>query len=370
MGAFLSRRHLIWVGVSLAVIAGVGLFLRGRDGSTMDGSVREPVTPGKDPPAAARYGKARARQAGARQAGGANEVPDEKKRSIQAHGDELLACGQNEWCPPGTICYSLPDGSGIGCYGSNCKSMRDDSCGPGRSCMLLGPGPRPVYRCAPAGNQPLGAVCSDEYPGPKDRVCAAGLVCWNGKCRAPCNAAGACDGKGRCVAVSQRDSVCVEDACESNGDCGADHTCYAPPVEELEKSKTCVRLAKLVDGKPSCTMGSCPRGFACDAAIVDGEFRGRCRKTCSEVPAEPCPPGFVCGAAGIQGVSDAPSACYVACEFYTASEQCRSDEVCATMSEEMSHTRTGCRWKIVDLAPSGMVGLTGVFTDPTPPQPK
>lgn len=356
------RRWATCIGVLMLVVAG-GLLLgrRGGGGGSHAGAPPTSASGGSAP--TARFGRIRPRQTAGNKK---PTVPDEIKRSIQAHGDELLACGRDGWCPPGSMCNSLPDGSGVGCYSSTCKSMSDESCGPGRSCMLLDASP--VYRCAPAGSQGLGAVCSDDYPGPRNRVCEAGLVCWNGKCRAQCSSTRACAGGGRCIAVSQRDFVCAEDSCESDSDCGAGHLCYAPPIDDFDKSKTCIKVAKLLDGTQGCTPGSCPRGYACDAALVNGEFRGQCRKVCSEVPAEPCPNGFVCGAAGIQGVSDAPSACYRVCEFYTADQQCGTDEACATISEEMSHSRTGCRWKIVDFHPAEMVGLTGVFVDPTPPQ--
>lgn len=250
---------------------------------------------------------------------------------------ELMACMDERKCPDGTLCHLDPVDGRLMCFGSNCRSLADaDSCGPDRMCLAFSPA---VYRCVRRGNARAGERCNDVYPAPASLTCGPGLACWQGRCRVPCGPGGACAGTDRCVAWSDLESLCVDAACKTTSDCGAGRAC----VRAEDEVKSCVTEGRLPSGERSCTPESCPAGQVCDGMITGGDFVGRCRRTCSEIPTIPCPSGQVCGMAGIwmhQAV-DAPSVCYQACSFETM--RCDTPgEVCSTVTEDMTWTKAGC----------------------------
>lgn len=278
---------------------------------------------------------------------------------LDERGAKWIACVEENKCPEGTHCHPDRDGR-LRCYSSNCLSLSDiTTCGNGKMCMQFY---EHVYRCVPEGQARSGEPCNEFYPAPKQFTCAAGLACWHGKCRSTCRSSNGCVGHERCLSVSSKDSICVDPACTKNSECQPGRACVRTSEDDTEMS--CVPLGHMTNGESSCSPNSCPSGQACDGMIASGEFIGRCRSTCSEVPHRPCPSGQICGMAGMftGGVSDHPGLCYAACSLETM--KCATPgEVCATVTEDMTWSKAGCILQ-PQLSMPGPEEGDDVFTDP------
>lgn len=233
-------------------------------------------------------------------------------------------CREQRLCPPRTQCERDRDGV-IRCFGSTCTGWWDPSCGAGRDCIGVTPD---VFRCIPVGTAKLGETCESVFPAAKRVTCASGLGCWRGRCRNRCDEAHPCPA-GACTDIGFGERMCVADLCESARDCPPQHACTA--LDGLPRS--CVKLARMQGGKLSCVPGGCPKEEACGAEIQMGELFGKCRKRCSDVPADPCPEGFVCGAGDHLSYFEAPSVCYRVCTLETVFSVCDPGEVCGRVVE-------------------------------------
>jgi hypothetical protein len=234
---------------------------------------------------------------------------------------EWQRCIREKLCPAGTACQISP-AKQIGCYKPNCRSLGDvTSCAPDEICYDFGSS---FFHCAPAGEAKVGADCAEYHLAPLNERCAAGAVCWGGKCRAVCDSAHPCRSGQACWATNSTDSLCVDkkDLCESNADCG-DGECMKRPNQNRS---TCVQRAVFPDGSKACRSGECDAGLVCEGPVWGATRHSRCRAACDEH--RPCPAGSACDG----------EFCRATCEP-GGDKRCYSDESC-----QAAGTKAGEQW--------------------------
>ncbi len=264
-------------------------------------------------------------------------LPTEFVGAHESNRQSVITCRDEQQCPRGTICH-LVDGE-VGCYASNCKGARD-TCGEGKDCIMVPGVGGTLWRCVTAGSAALGENCMAGTRPPREQRCIQGLRCWGGRCRALCDASGACR-SGSCIKTLDEDSVCADDSCKTNEDCPGEHVCM--PNRQQPSLKTCRKMTSWPDGTRSCLPGRCSAGMTCDGTFIGNAFRGKCRPMCSVIPELRCPEGYVCGRAGFLGYSDAPSVCYRRCDVFDPMKaSCDSGEKCRTTTEQMDTGESGC----------------------------
>jgi hypothetical protein len=273
--------------------------------------------------------------------------------NVAATEDEL---GAN--CPVNSYCFDAgltdPPVSGEGdvldgaCVPGDCDSdIFDAAACPDGTCLPVANG---ASFCIAAGTAEPGDICgqSDADEPPVSDVCAAGLLCFRGRCVTPCDldGAGACTGGETCVEVfdttpENQPGLCGS-ACDpfSTGDCAGGEAC-SPAWGRLGVTQwlcapipgTPVAPGAVCDIDDYGNFANCPEGYICLPESAGGT--ARCTQICDPTSSAAgtladCagPAGdLVCPASGINGIGF----CQDACEPYPrrADYGCAADETCA-----------------------------------------
>jgi hypothetical protein len=209
---------------------------------------------------------------------GAPDARADEHDPAEAERDAILTCWADSRCPRGSVCWLGDDGR-VGCFASNCSSVRDgiNQCGADESCETMQRASG-IYRCVAAGLVQEGGSCLVGTENDRARSCARGLGCWRGRCRKTCAPHGTCEAGQSCVPVTTRDWVCAQ-GCQTNADCRGQTTCVALDGAD---ARSCVRLRTHAP-VPGCRPddpAACASGERCDVAFFNDILIGVCRPTC------------------------------------------------------------------------------------------
>lgn len=208
---------------------------------------------------------------------GAGDVPNpDGEGDGEGDGDTT-----GEPCTPGS-CGAGQACTDEGCVQGDCDGPLDASAcadaGPnGGSCVPIGDG---VFRCVPAGAAAAGDACeaTDEAAAP----CAAGLVCAEGLCEAPCHYEGEdCAEPLACVPGGtgvEGIGICAGGACDpySSGQCGSP---YLGCLPMSDGGGICQPAGDVAEGGACGTeVGLCVEGAAC---LLGADGEGACRHFCA-----------------------------------------------------------------------------------------
>lgn len=241
----------------------------------------------------------------------------------------VRSCERDAECPPGTGCVWSSAARARQCNKSSCS--RDDDCGSGSVCRVMNDATTApaISACIPVGNRTRGESCSAFTPV-DDTACAEELFCVFSVCGPRCDpavprASSGCREEENCVRSSREDVAICMPNCEKTG-CPAGQSCL--PLGGL--SKCVVRHGE------DCMRNACPDGQSCQVSIQAGQASFQCRRRCDPIAGTGCSEGELCGAG-----SATASYCYVKCDPKAATQGCRMDQSCMSVSEDGA--LFGCR---------------------------
>ena len=325
-----------WLCVSIVVLLGAIAFFfsfRERARAVSPAIARDTSTSSAEPPQPAEHRAARPAPART-SAAPAPESKDEAAAcaalcgaSCEQVGGKLVCpshcvrdsdCGANRSCV--TVDQAGDDGVRLRrCLGSECSGPgADEECSNGGTCAQVMSAGRSIFRCFKAGALTAGQECGF-IDGPKNQLCARGLVCASGICAPPI-----CSSNGDCP----KGTVCHEvggglglhqcfPGCAGDSDCGDGRVCLAPATGE-DDMRRCMPAA----ARDTCLAKGCSEGQRCysdssqpwdavascltpcqrggndcpaqQACVTLDPNSSVCRPTCDPKAANGCADGYVC----------------------------------------------------------------------------
>ena len=202
----------------------------------------------------------------------------------QTEGICHLKCDKDattETCPTGSYCVGSTDFDI--CLQSNCASIFNSA----TECPSTGyyggtcfPYANGTYRCRKAGTVQAGQTCL-ESSSDLSKICAVGLLCFNGKCVNPCDRGNSnCQNPETCLIIDPSHTelgICVESCTPySTGECSQQGQGCWPLASDRAM---CLAMGSQTEGQPCGTANTiCAEGYICSAFTGT---EGRCIRLCN-----------------------------------------------------------------------------------------